>query len=265
MNDDTAAALNEINRRFYRERASEFSATRERPWRGWGELFDRVTPGLPAVPRVLDVGCGNGRFARFLLERFGGSFTYVGVDQSARGLEEARRRLGSRANVVLLEHDFVTSAAPLPSPLTDETFDLIVLFGVIHHVPGQRRRRKLVEHLSRNLARGGFLAYAIWRFADHDRFRRKLVPWSELETRRGPSVDPSELEPGDYLMTWGTESEMGPPALRYCHAMSDEEEADLVRGLSSLSLVARIDASSEPNRYYLVRSKEKSFEDKKDP
>jgi tRNA (uracil-5-)-methyltransferase TRM9 len=265
MNDETVGTLNEINRRFYRERASEFSATRERPWAGWSELFERLAVLLPDAPRVLDIGCGNGRFARFLLQRLEGSFTYVGVDQSLLALEEASRRLGARGNVVFLEHDFVTSATPLPLRLTGQTFDLIVLFGVIHHVPAQRRRREMVERVARNLARRGFLAYAVWRFADHDRFRRKLVPWPELEKRTGLSVDRSELEPGDYLMTWGTESEKGPPALRYCHAMSDEEEADLVRALSSLSLVARIDAASEPNHYYLLRSKEEHISNKGTP
>lgn len=250
MKAETIAALNEINRRFYRERASEFSATRERPWTGWRELFERLS--LPAEPRVLDVGCGNGRFARFLLERCERSFSYVGIDQSPLVLAEARRRLGSRPRLLFAEHDFVTSEAPLPPALARLSFDLIALFGVIHHIPGRRRRRELLERLSRNLASGGYLAYAIWRFAEHERFRRKLVPWSEAGKRLGLSLDPSDLEPGDTFMTWGSESADRAPALRYCHGMSDEEEQELVRA-SSLSLVTKLEASSEPNRYYLLR------------
>lgn len=254
MKDETAAALNEINLRFYRERASEFSATRERPWAGWTELFDRFCPALPPEPRVLDIGCGNGRFARFLLERLGGSFSYVGVDQSPLALEAARRRLEARKDFVFLEHDFVASGSPTPSPLVQTAFDLIVLFGVVHHIPGRRRRREILERLAGNLVRGGFLAFTLWRFAEYDRFRRKLVPWSELGGG-GTSLDPADLEPGDYLMGWGGESREGPPALRYCHAMSVREEQELESSLSlSLSLVSRFDAGSEPNRYYLFRN-----------
>lgn len=250
MKAETVAALNEINRRFYHHRASEFSATRERPWAGWSELFELLS--LPDDPRVLDLGCGNGRFARFLLERLEKSFSYLGIDQSPLALEEASRRLGGRERFLFAAHDFVSSEEPLPPELARRSFDLITLFGVMHHIPGRRRRRKLLESLSRNLASRGFLAYAIWRFADHERFRRKLVPWSELEKQIELPIDLSDLEPGDYLMTWGGGASGGRPALRYCHALSDEEEKELVSA-SSLSLAAKLDPSSEPNRYYLLR------------
>ena len=96
MNDDTARALEAINRAFYRERAAEFSATREAPWRGWERLLARVrSPKRTSPLRVLDVGCGNGRFGAFLagaLEADGTRLEYVGVDASAPLLAAARLR-----------------------------------------------------------------------------------------------------------------------------------------------------------------------------
>ena len=242
MRKDTAEALHAVNRRFYRERASEFSRTRERPWSGWDEILARAAPLLPEHPRVLDVGCGNGRFERFLEERLGGAFDYCGVDESPLGLAEARKRLPSRKNVVLVEHDF------LEAPLPEGEFDLLVLFGVLHHVPGRENRIGLLTRLSRLLAPGGLLAFSIWRFDRYPRFQKKIVPWDDFRFLTGIEIDPSALEPGDHILTWGGD----PPAYRFCHAMSEEEEKGLARSLP-LDLVFRFDAGAEPNRYFVFR------------
>jgi SAM-dependent methyltransferase len=246
LREETVEALGAVNRRFYRERASEFSRTRERPWSGWGEIFDRAGSLLPRHPRVLDVGCGNGRFARFLQERLGSDFDYCGVDESPLGLAEARKRLASRENVSLVEHDFLEPA--LPPGLSGREFDLVALFGVLHHVPGRKNRLALLRRLEALLAPGGLLMFSLWRFDRYTRFRKKIVPWDEFRARTGIGVGLDDLEPGDFILTWGG----APPAYRFCHAMSDEEEKEL-EGSLSLELVTRFDSGAEPNRYYVLR------------
>jgi SAM-dependent methyltransferase len=241
LNEETVRTLRALNRRFYRERASEFSRTRERPWSGWSALFDRACEFLPVRPRVLDVGCGNGRFARFLERRLGEDFDYVGVDESSLGLAEARKRLGGRKNITLLESDFSTS-------LPEGTFDFVVLFGVLHHVPGRSNRLDLLKRLEARLASGGLLAFSIWRFAGLPRFQRKIVPWDEFRARTGIPIEEKDLEPGDHILTWGGT----PEAHRYCHAMSEEEERDIARRLD-LALLSSFDAAGEPNRYFVFR------------
>ncbi len=242
MRKETVEALRAVNRRFYRERASEFSRTRERPWSGWGEILARAGALLPDYPRVLDVGCGNGRFARFLEERLGRTFDYCGVDESPLGLAEARKRLPSRDNVAFVEVDF------LEAPLPERKFDLIVLFGVLHHLPGRENRIGLLRRLSALLGPGGFLAFSVWRFDRYPRFQKKIVPWNEFRSRTGMEIDSSDLEPGDHILTWGGD----PPAFRFCHAMNEEEEKDLT-GALSLERVSSFDAGAEPNRYYVFR------------
>jgi tRNA (uracil-5-)-methyltransferase TRM9 len=241
LNEGTVRTLRAVNRRFYQERASEFSRSRERPWSGWGELFDRAFELLPERPRVLDVGCGNGRFARFLESRLGEDFDYCGVDESPLGLAEARRRLGDRRNVTLVEADFSTT-------LARGAFDLVALFGVLHHVPGRSNRLDLLKRLQNHLLPGGLLAFSVWRFEDLPRFQRKIVPWNEFRERTGIEFDERDLEPGDHILTWGGT----PPAHRYCHAMSEEEERDIGRGLA-LELLSSFDAAGEPNRYFVFR------------
>jgi SAM-dependent methyltransferase len=249
LNQETVLALAAVNRRFYRERASEFSASRERPWSAWSELFARIGESLPASPVVLDVGCGNGRFARFLEECLPRGFTYYGVDESPLALEHARARLPRRENVVLVEHDFIGSESALPALLKERRFDLVVLFGVVHHVPGSRTREALLGSLSGSVAPGGFFAYTLWRFDRHERFRNKIVPWTELEERSGISIDLAELEPGDHVLTWGGDG----PAYRYCHAVTDEEAEALASSLP-LTRAASFEPDREPNTYYLMKN-----------
>jgi SAM-dependent methyltransferase len=197
---------------------------------------------LKAEPRVLDLGCGNGRFARFLTQR-GVRFTYVGVDASALALDHARPRLAALEAVELFEHDFITGREPLPDALASSTFDLVVLFGVLHHVPGRALRSRLLTEISGRVASGGVLAYTTWRFDQFPRFVKKLVPWEDYLGVSSESLDVGELEPGDHIMTWGV-----PSVYRYCHAAS-EEESETLRQELPLRWVESFRADDDLNRY----------------
>jgi SAM-dependent methyltransferase len=240
MDEETTRALNELNLAFYRERAEEFSRTREHPWPGW----ERLLPLLPAEPlRVLDIGCGNGRFGRFLETRRPGG-RYVGVDASEPLLEKARDHLPVSLDASLHRADFVSEAPDAALP--PGPFSLVVLFGVLHGVPGASRRRALVAAAAQRLARGGILALAAWRFAELEDLRRRIVPWSGRS-----SIDTAQLEPGDHLLAWG-----GIEALRYAHALDEHELAALTGGLGLIDVASFVDdgRGRERNRYAILRA-----------
>ena len=80
MTPDTVRALRAINERFYRTNAELFASKRTRPWPGMEQLIET----LPTAPRrVLDVGCGHGRFAAHLATRHPQA-EYTGVYESAQ-------------------------------------------------------------------------------------------------------------------------------------------------------------------------------------
>jgi SAM-dependent methyltransferase len=99
MNRATIVALNRINLKFYRRQAAEFSRTRARPWPGWRRLEPILSRRWPRRRplAVLDAGCGNAIFARFLEDRLRRPFSYLGIDASPELVQEARRSLGKRA------------------------------------------------------------------------------------------------------------------------------------------------------------------------
>jgi SAM-dependent methyltransferase len=97
--------------------------------------------------RILDAGCGNGRYSRFLLRQADADAAITGFDLSPRMLDRARRRLHS---------DRVSHAvADLTRlPYGDGHFDAIVCGWVLEHLPDPRPG--LVE-LARVLRHGGKL------------------------------------------------------------------------------------------------------------
>lgn len=229
MDDETARALQQLNGAFYRDCAASFSRTRTRPWRGW-ERWLRWLPARPggAALRVLDVGCGNARLARFLAEK-PCAIDYTGLDASEPMLALARDRLpeGGAARLQLV--DFVATAPEQALP--DASFDLVALFGVLHGIPGRERRLALVRAAARRLSPGGLLALTTWRF-DGAALRHRIVPW-EAPAARALGIDPSRLEPGDHLVAWGDERQ-----LRYAHAI-DAAELDALAADTGLVPLAR--------------------------
>lgn len=228
MDEQTRRRLNQINRDFYRQAAVEFDATRQRAWPGWERMLDAVV--LP-LQSVLDIGCGNGRLARYLAGRQAQGFTYIGVDNSPKLLAFARCQ-DPRVKLELLERDVILGALPARSA------QLVALFGLLHHVPGADRRRQLLREAARSVLPGGVLALAAWRFYEQERFRRRIAPWP-------PDI---AVEKHDYLLDW----RRGERALRYCHYIDDEEHAQLV-GAAGLTVIDDYRADGGLNRYTVMR------------
>ncbi len=223
--------------------------------------------GDESVPlRVLDVGCGNARLAAFLDERLGATASdpdrsrlayvgvaYVGVDANAALLEAARARLPARmaGTVELTQQDFLADPEA-GSALPTGPFDLVAVFGVLHHVPGRETRLALLEAARARLAPGGLLALAAWQFADRPRFRRRRVPWSALPPLLGAPLDPTRLEPGDHLLRFGDDPNKPP---RYCHQLSDAELDSLpdALGLALVDDFRDDGAEGDLNRYLVLR------------
>lgn len=236
MNAAAIQRLNAINRTFYATTATAFDRTRQHAWPGW----NRLTSYLPAddsALSVLDVGCGNGRFGLFLAETFPQRrLHYHGMDNNPALLNFARAALADSPHLTatLTERDIVLN------PPDSGAYDLVVLFGMLHHVPGAANRRRLLVQLADRVAPGGLLSFASWCFAEYDRFQERFTPWP----------DDLDRERGDYLLDWRS----GERALRYCHYVNDDEQTALVAatGLTH-TLTYRADgADNAMNRYSLL-------------
>ncbi len=237
VDEATALRLNDLNRQFYQSVSADFDQSRQSAWPGWRRLLNHLPPVRPL--RVLDAGCGNGRLALFLA-REGVALDYTGVDSSPALLEAGRYALADNTTVTAtwIEADFIMDVDALPAG----QFDLVTLFGVLHHVPGALRREALVTALAARTAPGGLLTFTAWRFREYERFRQRIVqPPAGLT-----------LEDNEYLLDWRAGDT---PALRYCHH-TDDAELDALVAASGLALADAYRADGETgdlNAYRVLR------------
>jgi SAM-dependent methyltransferase len=203
-------------------------------------LDDRQRPGEPSI---LDVGCGHGRFLRFLRKRLDGPFAYLGIDSSRPLL----RRIESAPGVLRIEADLLAGELPAGPAAS---FDLIAVFGLLHHLPGLENRSRLLHELRARLRPAGVLALSFWQFGERPRFQRRVLPWRLVEE----SVDIGDLEPGDLLLSWGEPVEGdAPQPRRYCHYAPPDEAAALTAGLGLRELDRfRADGRSDDLNLYVV-------------
>jgi SAM-dependent methyltransferase len=118
-------------------------------WRRWGHkhvelpFFQRL--GLDVKNKdVLEIGCGNG-YGGYLLNQLGPK-SYIGLDVMDAQIEIARR------NYPQLR--FLVQDATDLSQFANASKDVVVIFGVLHHIPAWR---KVIDEIARVLKPGGSL------------------------------------------------------------------------------------------------------------
>lgn len=213
MDDAVVRRLVEINSIFYESLAEPFSESRSAPQPGYPALLTYI-PKQPAS--VLDVGCGNGRFGRFLAGA-GALETYSGLDYSRSLLDDAR---------AVFPNVFFRDLS-LPGCLDGfGKYDLVVCLSALQHIPAEHNRIRLLHEMADHLNPDGRIILANWQFLDSPRQRRKIQPWSAM------GIDPGQLEADDYLVSW----RRGGHGYRYV-AYIDETKMKRMAELAGLSIV----------------------------
>jgi SAM-dependent methyltransferase len=232
MRISAAAKLLEENKHSYNRMSEEFSSSRARFWEELTFLGEHATPGM----KVLDIGCGNGRFYDVIKER---QTIYTGLDNSRGLLDEAKKK---HPGVNFTEGD----ATKLPFP--NNSFDIAYSFAVIHHVPSRRLRGEFIREAARVLHPGNTLIITSW-YLWRPRYLGKLL----LSSLRS-MLFLSPLDLGDIMHTFGKERHA-----RYLHAFTE-------RGLRRLlekngfevvgsEIASRSSGSGEQNILVIARKK----------
>lgn len=206
MNSQTAEKLITLNKEFYREFAQQFSVTRQRLQPGVVSLLQRIAPSA----YVLDLGCGNGAFARALSLQghFGG---YVGLDFSADLLNEAKNECPVEFSASFFHIDLTFPTWQLP--ISPGSIDIAVAFAVLHHIPSKKLRKQTLIQICQLLKPESKIYISNWQFLQSPKMRQRIQIWKLI------NLTPDQVDDGDYLLDW----RRGGYGLRYVHHFSETE------------------------------------------
>lgn len=158
-----------------------------------------------AGEKVLDWGCGNGRFYEVFK-----SGDYYGVDISEKMIEIARTRYPKgRFQVV----------EPLNLPFPDNFFDKIFSLAVFHHLPSKEFRIQFLKEAKRILKLEGILILTVWdlnplKMILIGEWKRALFFFNYLILK---IFGRSGLDFKDFYLSWGN------TCFRYVHYFTKNE------------------------------------------
>ena len=229
MDQNYAQQLLDKVKKDYNQIAEDFSNTRHRVWEEVGFLFDYIK----SDDRVLDSGCGNGRYSPAIKEKGG---QYFGIDNSEELIRIAKSRYPS-------ENFQVADALNLP--FTNDFFDKIYSIAVLHHIPSKELRLKFFDEAKRALKSNGLLVLTVWEFK---RWQERLLL---LKYNISRVLGKSKLEKNDLFLSWQNKIP------RYYHFFSEQELRKLASEAGFEVIRAGVVSNERGNRnnIYLVAKK----------
>ena len=202
MDENYAQYLSNKTKEDYNLIAEEFSSTRQNIWPETQSLLDKH---YVSGEKVLDLGCGNGRYFGYFKKK---DVNYFGTDNSEKLIEIAKSRYPGI--------DFqVTDGLGLP--FSDNFFDKIFSIAVLHHIPSKELRIQFLREAKRVLKPGGSLILIVWNFRKVKEFY--LIFKSTILKLLGLS----KLDFGDFMEPWGKKTK------RYYHYFLKNELICLVK------------------------------------
>jgi ubiquinone/menaquinone biosynthesis C-methylase UbiE len=131
--------------------AEKFSLTRQYDW----PEFQLLSPFLKKNATFLDLGCGNGRFRKFLSPHIIPHGKYFGIDISKKLLQIAQKEFPKD---YFFYGDFGKQFS-----FKKETFDVVVSIAAFHHLLSHKSQRYFLSECYRVLKPNGILFLTTWK------------------------------------------------------------------------------------------------------
>lgn len=184
----------------YDQIAESFDTTRRYPWKDVIEFVEEISK----KELVLDLGCGNGRHTKLILEK---DTPTIGMDLSYNILQIAlAKTLKQFQNLI----PGMINADTIFLPFRKNSFDKIIMIAVIHHLDTDNKRALALREINNILKKNGQLLISCW-LNTHPRFKKEdlapliaqnkqdiLVPWTMTNGKKINRYyylfDPKEFE-----------------------------------------------------------------------
>ncbi len=217
MKEKYANEILKMSRRGYENIAHDFSQTRKIFWEELSFLKDYINDG----DNILDLGCGNGRFLELIGDK---KIKYFGIDSSESLIKQANETYGQLGK-------FIHGDA-LSLPYKNNSFNTIVSFGVLHHIPSKKLRKQFLNEAHRVMKKDGVLILTVWNL-----WNERLTPVIKKHAIQ-KLLGKSKLDFKDVFLPFGKKE-----SVRYLHAFTKRELKSLLKNsgfqINELRLVKR--------------------------
>ncbi|MCK9439671.1 MAG: class I SAM-dependent methyltransferase [Patescibacteria group bacterium] len=193
--------LNLVNSN-YEDIAESFNETRKKPMKPMVlEIVESLN--IKTEDKVLDLGCGNGRF----LDVLGNDKNYLGVDNSKNLIKFAREKYGDKFQVLdVLKLD----------SLVENNFNFVFSWAVFHHIPGNNLRLDFLNQVYDKMKDNSTLVISVWKLR-----QKKNFFCLALKSFLNNFLYFRFLDWGDLVFNWGKKKNGIRP--RYYHAFFKKE------------------------------------------
>lgn len=181
----------------YNHIAPDFASTRTQIWPEISFLFDYIKSG----DKVLDLGCGHGRYLLEIKKRGG---VYFGIDNSKELIRIAKNKY---------PNENIQIADALNLPFESNFFDIVYSLAVLHHIPSVALREQFLQEAKRVVKPGGFVILTVWRP------KNKAEKWIFWKFFLKKVFGYSQLDFGDVIEPWFGKNK----GERYYHCFTKKE------------------------------------------
>jgi tRNA (uracil-5-)-methyltransferase TRM9 len=242
MTTTTEQTIIKLNKDFYDNISKYWNSDPNYYWTGWYKLLpylqEKINTGAPI--KILDLGCGNGRFLSFLHANFPNnkSIFYTGVDNS--DYAKIDTSLYSSIKFNFLERDLLKEDWDI-----GESYDIVAAFGIIHHIPGERLLLQFFNNLQKVLAIDGLGVITTWQYMRLERLKKRLIKDQDKKILLEKlSIEKNELRQGDNFLDWIK----GDYGIRFSHFFEEAEVLEVLEKFSLKIVEVYLDDDKNQNR-----------------
>lgn len=179
----------------YDQIAKEFDTTRQYNWKE----FEIFLPYIKDNDKLLDIGCGNGRFYKFISKHR--KVKYTGLEKSKNLIKAAKKQ--NKAKFV--------QGDMLSLPFKDNSQNTITAIASIHHIPSKELRKKAIREMNRTLDKEGTLIITAWNLFQP---KYKKYIW---QSRLKSLLSLGKYDARDTFIPWNNKTK------RYYYAFKEKE------------------------------------------
>lgn len=188
MNEKTTKFLLEKVKKDYSNISDDFNKTRKHSWKE----FEGFLKYIKNDQKIVDLGCGNGRFYEFIKKHK--KIQYTGIDNNSPLLTKAKKTYS--------EASFIKGDL-LKIPIQNGKIDTVISIASFHHIPSIKLKEKAINEIYRILKNKGILIITVWnlfqkkykRYIWQARIKHILsfgkydsldtfIPWGKTEVKR---------------------------------------------------------------------------------